>query len=71
MNDDMHDAMLEQIKKLQSEIELLKSINNRLCDNLNNLHKRDNDKFMELRNLRERNTELVCGIRELISLIEE
>lgn len=71
MYDYMHDAMLEQIKNLQSEIERLKSINVILCDNLNTLHKIDNDKFRELRNLRERNTELVCGIRELLSLIEE
>jgi FtsZ-binding cell division protein ZapB len=71
MYDDMHDAMLEQIKNLQLEIERLKSINNRLCDNLNNLHKSDNDKFIKLRKLGERNEELVCGIKNLLSLIEE
>jgi FtsZ-binding cell division protein ZapB len=71
MYDDMHDAMLEQIKNLQMEIERLKSINNRLCDNLNNLPKNDNDKFMELRKLTAINEELVCGIKNLLSLIEE
>ena len=71
MYDDVHESMLEQIKNLQSEIERLKSINVRLCDNLNALHKSDNDKFHELRNLREKNEELVCGISKLLPLIEE
>jgi FtsZ-binding cell division protein ZapB len=71
MYDDMHDSMLEQIKNLQMEIDRLKSINNRLCDNLNNLHKSDNEKFMELRKLTAINEELVSGIKNLLSLIEE
>lgn len=70
-NNDMHDAMILKIKTLESQNEQLKSINNRLCDNLNELHKRDNDKFRDLRKLRERNEELVFGIRELLSLTEE